>query len=414
VSADPALWRALDATSVRLVGVRPAREVCAAVGRRHYLHPGPPLEGPPEAWPGPIRSAVVGALLFEQEVGTADEAEAEIRRGAVELSPCHHAGGVTAMAGVVTPRLPVVVVETGGGRRAFSPLNEGPGRGLRFGMNDAVTLGRLDWLARVLAPCLDTAIAATEPVDLVALQAEALTRGDECHNRSAAASAALVVRLAPAIARTSPSPDAAAAVLADLAANGQFFLSFSMATAKAVMDEVHALGRGGVVTAICSNGRDTGVRVSGCGDRWFTAPASIGAPVLRAGFTRDDVNPTVGDSPIVETSGLGALALAAAPALCEAIGVEVAALPEHTRAMRGITLGASSRYRLAVDGGRGTPLGIDVSAVRATGVGPTFTNGLVHRRPAGGPVGVAFIRTPIEPLIEAARAIGAPDRTPKG
>jgi uncharacterized protein DUF1116 len=390
---------------VRLVGVRPAREATETIGPRRYLHAGPPLAL--EELTGPMRAAVAGALLYEGEVRTLGEADEAIRAGRVALTPCHHAGGVGAMAGIVTPRMPVVVVETSTGRRAFAPLNEGLGRALGYGMNDPPTLERLAWLTEEVAPLLDAAIAETEPIDVTALQTEGLRRGDECHNRNVASSAALVLRLAPALVRAARASDVAARVLGDLGGNPQLFLSFSMATAKAIMDEVQATGGGRIVTAIASNGRQTGIRVSGGGDRWFLAEAPVGTPKLRPGFSLADVSPSMGDSPIIETSGLGAFAFSAAPALAETVGGDPTGAIATVAEMRQICLGTSSRYLVPVEGYRGTPIGIDVAAVAATGIAPLFSDGLSHRTPGIGVIGAALTRVPLAPFVEAAAAIGA-------
>jgi hypothetical protein len=354
-----------------------------------------------------MRAALAGALVYEGETPSVAAAYEEIRAGNLTISPCHENGGVGPMAGIVTPRMPVVVVETGTGRRAFAPLNEGLGRALRYGMNDEETLSKLVWLTDVVAPLLDAAIAASEPIDMRALQAEGLRRGDECHNRNAASSAALVLRLSEALVREARSTQIAAAVLGHLANNPQLFLSFSAATAKAVMDEVHAIGHGSIVTTMASNGHQTGIRVSGCGARWFVDEAPIGSPKLRPGFTLDDVCPSMGDSGVVETSGLGAFAFSAAPALCELVGGDPTRAVEVVDEMRRICIGTSTRYLLPVEGYRGTPIGIDVHAVSKSGVTPLFSNGLSHRTPGIGVIGAGLTRTPLGPFREASRVLSA-------
>jgi hypothetical protein len=106
VTIDPAL-NALDETRVVLRGVRPAGEVVDEVGPRRFLHSGPPLEL--DEIPGPMRGAILGALVFEGEAPDLDAAQEILDGGEIELLPCHHAGGVGAMAGIVTPQMPVLV-----------------------------------------------------------------------------------------------------------------------------------------------------------------------------------------------------------------------------------------------------------------------------------------------------------------
>ena len=256
---------ALDTTTVRAVGVRPAGAVCAEIGPRRYLHAGPPIALGDVV--GPARGALCGALVFEGEAADVAEADRIVAGGGVAILPCQHAGAAGAMAGIVTPRMPVVVAEACDGARTFAPLNEGLGQALRFGSYGAEILARLRWMRDVAGPLLDAALDDVGGVDVTALQSEGLRRGDECHNRNVASSAALVAQLAPSIVRRAQDANAAADLLAFMAGNPHFFLSFSIASAKAIGDAAHRAGEPGLVTAICANGRSLGVRVSGLGDR---------------------------------------------------------------------------------------------------------------------------------------------------
>ena len=177
-----------------------ASEATDEVARRRYLHAGPPLD--PRDATGPMRGALIAGLLYEGEATSSHDAEQIIDRGEVDLLPCHQAGGVGALAGIVTPNVPVVRVESNSGRRAFAPINEGLGKATRFGNYDQETVRRLGWLKEVFAPALSRAVAACEPIDIVELQAEGLRRGDECHNRNVASSAQLLMILATAIVET--------------------------------------------------------------------------------------------------------------------------------------------------------------------------------------------------------------------
>ena len=405
MSANQLAFKALDTTTVTLVGVRPAAEVVAFTSRNHVLHAGPPLRL--EEMPGPMRGAVVGGLVFEGIAATLTEAESLVRSGSVSISTCHAAGGVGAMAGVVTPTMPVVVVEGSSGGRAFSPLNEGLGRALRFGSNAEDVLARLSWLRDVAAPVLDAAIGATPPIDLTKLQAEGLRRGDECHNRNVATTCALVLRLAPAIARQAPSGEIAASVIEYAAANPHFFLPFSMAAAKVIGDAAANFAGSSIVTGISANGRQLAIRVSGTGDRWFSAAAPIGEPRLFEGFTRDDAQATMGDSFATEAAGLGAFALTAAPAITSFVGGDTATSNRLVEEMRSICVSESSRFRVPFDDFRGTPLGIDVLRVVAAGVAPIVNNGIAHREAGRGQIGAGITRLPLEIFVEAAAAIRA-------
>jgi len=403
-AVDQAL-EALDRTTVRLAGVRPAGEVSAEVGPRRFLHSGPPI-GLEEA-PGPMRGAIIGGLVLEGEADSVEDAAAIVDAGEVELAPCHEAGAVGAMAGIVTPRMPVVVAESAdGSRRAFAPLNEGLGKALRFGSYDEATLERLRWLAGTAGPVLDAAIGASEEIDLTELVAEGLRRGDECHNRNVATTATLVARLAPGAVRTA-SRDDAAEVLAYAAGNRHFGLSFSISTAKVLADAAGHLPDSPIVTAMAGNGVRFGIRVSGTGDRWFTAPAPLGDARWLEGFGPEDAQPLIGDSTITETTGFGCFALSASPAIVSYVGGTVASAAALVEEMRGICAGTSSRFTIPPAEFAGTPLGIDVHRVAESGTAPMVDNGISHREAGVGQVGAGLTRMPVAPFAEASEALRA-------
>ncbi|MGW6457646.1 DUF1116 domain-containing protein [Streptomyces sp. NPDC055078] len=398
-------WTLLAEAQAVATRVRRADEVTDAVGARRFLHAGPPLGG--DDLTGPMRGAVLGALVLEGEAGDLRGAAELLDSGEISLAPCHSAGGVGAMAGIVSPGIPVVEVEGADGRTAFAPLNEGLGEALRFGATSDRVLARLRWMGDVLAPVLNGALRAVEGVDIAELQSEGLRRGDECHNRNVASTAALLARLAPAVVRVAPDPETAASVLEFLAGNPHTFLSFSMAAGKVIGDAAHAAGgTPGLVTAICANGRRMGLRVSGV-DGWITAPAPMGRPKVFTGFTPEDACPAMGDSFMTETVGLGAFALTAAPAISSFIGGTHEEAVELVGSMRRICRGSSGRYLVPADGFAGTPVGIDVGLVCRTGITPVVNNGFAHREPGVGQVGAGLTRLPIEPFREARDALAA-------
>jgi hypothetical protein len=352
-----------------------------------------------------MRAAILGAMVFEGEARDLAEAEAMFAAGAIELTPCHEAGAVGAMAGIVSPTMPVIVVESDLGNLAFSPINEGLGSALRFGSTDVETMRRLLWLRDAAAPLLDRAIRTAGDINLTELQAEGLRRGDECHNRNVAATTALLLRLAPFIIRATRKGDDAATVIANCSANPHFFLPFSMAACKAVADSAHGVDGSPIVTAICANGVRLGVRVSGLGQHWFLAPSPIGTPRLFPGFTIDDVQPAMGDSYVTETIGLGAFALSAAPAITNFIGGDPAQSLKMVSELRRITAGTSTRFLIPYEGFAGSPVGIDVTKVAETGVSPVVNNGLASRTPGRGQAGAGVTTLPLEPFREAAAAL---------
>jgi hypothetical protein len=392
---------AFNATAVRLERVCRAREVTSLVGRRRFLHAGPPIRL--EDIPGPMRGAIIGGLLFEGEANDIAEAEGILDSGEIELTPCHHAGALGAMAGIVTPNMPVVVARSAN-HTTFSPLNEGTDGAVRYGSYDDKTIQRLRWMSTDMAGVLNDAIASSEPVDLIEVIAEGLRRGDDCHNRLIATTAILIVKLAPAFMR-GKNRDAAERTVQIMGGNGHFALPFAISAAKALALAAADIPHSPVVTAMAANGREFGIRTSGTGDRWFVAPAPIGEPKLIPGASLDDVTPTMGDSMIAETAGFGAFAMTAAPAIMSFVGGTAAYARHIVDEMRTITAGVSTRFLIPAEEHAGTPVGIDVHRVRATGVAPVINNGLAHRLPGRGRIGAGITRVPIEPFIAASEAL---------
>jgi len=355
---------------------------------------------------GPVRGAIIGAILFEGWASTPEAAVRLVESSEVTFEPCHDHGAVGPMAGILSPSMPVVVVENGPGEtRAFATMNEGLGKVLRFGAYDQEVLDRLRWLASTLGPTLDAALALHGPVDLRTLIAQALQMGDECHNRNAAATSLFTRRLAPSIVRAVPS-DMAVQALDFLGQNDHFFLNLSMAACKSTLDAAHGIDGSTVVTAMARNGVEFGIRVSGAGDAWFTAPATVPTGLYFPGYGPDDANPDLGDSAITETRGIGGFAMAAAPAIVRFVGGTPDDALGYTREMQRITLARDADFSLPPLGFVGTPTGIDVRRVVDSGSTPVINTGIAHKEPGVGQIGAGIARAPLACFGDALREVG--------
>jgi len=389
----------------RLIDIVPARDVLPGLKERMILHSGPPI-----AWErmcGPMRGAVAGAVVFE---GWAPdlEAAAEVAAGGdIAFHPNHHFGAVGPMTGITTVSMPVFVVENARfGNRAYCAINEGLGKVMRFGGNDESVLARLAWLRDVFGPVLAKAIRARGGVELKSIIARGLSMGDEMHQRNLACSSVFLREIGPALARTSTDNAVLADCIGFIAQNDQFFLNIAMAMGKALTDPANGIRGSTVVTAMCRNGTDFGVRVSGLGDRWFTAPVEMPEGLYFPGYSRKDANPDMGDSAIVETVGLGGFAMAAAPAVAGFIGAGApSSAGNFTRAMGEITVGQNPEWTIPALDFAGVPTGIDVRLVVETGLAPVINTGIAHREPGIGQVGAGVVRAPMACFRQAVLAI---------
>jgi hypothetical protein len=387
-----------------LVDVRRAAEVVPGLGPRTILHAGPPIE-----WPrmcGPVRGAIIGAIVHEGWADTPEAARTLAEGGEISFAPCHHHGAVGPMAGILSASMPVIVVENAsGGNHAFATLNEGLGKVLRFGAYSAEVLDRLRWMAETLAPALGQALRARGPVDLKTITAQALQMGDECHNRNVASTSLFTRMIAPALCRTA-APEVAAKILEFLEGNNHFYLNLSMAACKAALDAAHGIAGSTVVTAMARNGVEVGVRMSGTGDRWFTAPSVVPEGLYFPGYGPADANPDLGDSAITETMGIGGFAMAAAPAIVRFVGGTPDDALGYTRQMYGITLARNSDYGIPALGFAGTPTGIDARRVVDSGVAPVINTGIAHREAGVGQIGAGITRAPLACFAGALGELG--------
>ena len=401
-----AIRRMLGAEPV-LVDVIPASEAIPALVEGMILHAGPPLDW--GSMCGPMRGAVVGIAVFEGWAADLADAERLAESGAFRLKPNHDFGAVGPMTGMTTRSQPVLVVENRtSGNRAFCTINEGLGKVMRFGGNDASVLKRLGWLRDTLGPALGAALRVGKGIDLKPLVARGLTMGDEMHQRNLACSSLLLRTLAPDLARTTDDRTALAEILAFIGSNDQFFLNLAMVLGKAIMDPVHGIEGSSVVTAMSRNGTDFGIRVSGLGDEWFTAPVEMPAGLYFPGFSADDANPDMGDSTIVETIGLGGFAMAAAPAVAGFVGAGVpSSAADFTRTMGEITLTQNPEWTIPALDYQGVPTGIDIRLVVETGIAPTINTGIAHCKPGIGQVGAGVVKAPLACFEQALKALAA-------
>jgi hypothetical protein len=312
------------------------------------------------------------------------------------------------MAGVVSPSMPVFVFENRAhGNRAFTTLNEGLGKALRFGANSPEVLGRLRWMRDVLGPALSKTLAHSGPLDVKLMMAEALHRGDEVHNRNKSGTSLFLKTVFPALARSVREAETVARVAEFIGGNDHFFLNLSIGASKATLDAAHGVPGSSVVTALAANGRRIGIRVSGLGNRWFMAPARVAKGKFFPGYTEADATPDMGDSYIAEMAGTGGFAMAAAPAIVSFVGGSPSEALQYTLRMYEITLGEHRIFKIPALDYRGTPTGVDVRKVVGTGILPFINTGIAHREAGVGQVGAGLAQAPLSIFEEALSALRA-------
>lgn len=390
-----------------LEGLGQAKDVIPGMGERMLLHAGPPLEW--ARMSGPVRGAVIGAILYERWADTPEGAEKiASSEGQITFSPCHEHDTVGPMAGLVSPSMPVFIIKNRThGNYAYATMNEGLGKVLRFGAYSPDVITRLKWMENELYPTLKKGIELSGGIDLKSIIAQMLHMGDEGHNRNKSGTSMLFRILAPLLLKTDVERDVVRRCLEFIDSNDHFFLNLSMPTCKAVLDTAVGVPNSTLVTTMTRNGTDFGIRVAGTGREWFTAPANYVEGLLFPGFTAKDCNPDLGDSAIAETAGIGGFAMAAAPAIVQFVGGSAPDAVQFSKQMYLITQGANSMYTIPALDFKGTATGIDVRKVIDLGILPIINTGIAHKDAGIGQVGAGLVKPPKECFEKALLALAA-------
>ena len=386
-----------------LIGLGVAGDVIPGMSKDLFLHAGPPITW--EKMSGPLRGGVMAGLMYEGLASTPEEAAEYAASGKLRFDPCHHHDGVGPMAGIVTSRMPVWIIENKAyGNRAYCTLNEGLGKVLRMGAYGPEVIKHLQWMERVLYPVLKETIEIHGPIDLKIMIAQAVQMGDEVHNRNKAATSLLIREIAPSILKTSFGNEDKIAVLEFLNSNDHTFLNLSMPAAKATLEPAGKVKHSTIVYTMARNGTEFGIRVAGLGKRWFTAPAEIIDGLYFPGFSLEDANPDVGDSCITETLGIGGFSMATAPAIVQFVGGTPKDAVRYTTSMYEITTEESRSYKLPPMNFRGSPTGIDIRKVIETQVLPVINTGIAHKEAGVGQVGAGIVHPPMACFEQALEA----------
>jgi Protein of unknown function (DUF1116) len=405
--ANAAVVERIEAARPRAVTVARAGDLVPGLDDGTLLHSGPPIEW--ERVCDPQRRALVAACLLEGWAGDRDAAERLMAGGDVRLASGNEHGHVGPMTGVCSPSMAVWVVEDErSAARAFSTLNEGPGRALWLGVGDEEAVERQRFLRDRARPVLAALLERTGPIDVLALAAQGLQMGDELHMRSQATGHLLLRDLVAAFAAY--DGQGGEDVAAFLASNHHFFLNLTMAAAKCA--SLAAAGAGDeaagstIVHVMARNGTDMGLQVAGLPGRWFTAPAApVQDALLREGFSAGDSALDIGDSAVIECIGLGGMAIAAAPAVATFFGGTAADAAARTQLMGEICAARSKRFAIpGLDFAPG-PVGIDARLVVELGVAPQISTGVLHASSGAGQIGAGVAHQPVEPFRTAIEAV---------
>ena len=386
-----AVRRMMDGDPV-LLDIAPAIEVIPGMKEKMITHSGPPI--PWEKMCGAQRGAIIGQVIYEGWASTPVEASALLEKGAIDLEPNHHHQAVGPMAGTISPSSWVYVVENKTfGNRAFCRQVEGA---QQFGDYSEKALDSLRAWRNTFAPSLRAALKADGELPLKPIITQALQMGDELHNRHSASSALFGNAMAVGLAKANISRQDQIGTLYLLKNHNLIFLGIAMAAGKAIADPPRDVEFSTMVTAMCRNGVEFGIRVSGLGDEWFTAPSPFVNGLYVPGFSAQDAGLDMGDSAITETVGWGGFVLGGATGILPLVGGTPEEALAFTREMRTITIGTHPTYKMPIFGFEGAPIGIDIRKVVQTNSTPIIDTAIAHKEAGYAKIGGGLVRAPLE------------------
>jgi hypothetical protein len=375
-----------------LVDIAPAGEVIPGMQGKMITHSGPPIE-----WSlmcGAQQGAIIAMVIFEGWADSVQEAQKMLGQGLIRLEPNHHHQAVGPMAGTISPSLPVFVVENKTfGNQASCRNVEGR---QQFGDYSPDAIDALRKWREVQAPTLRKALTQMGGLDLKPIITKALTMGDELHNRHSAASSLFANAFIMPLAGLDIPKSELFPTLGLLVNHDLIFLGLAMAAGKAIADPVYGIEYSTLVTAMCRNGVDFGIRVSGLGDEWFTAPAPAVDGLYVTGYSEKDAGLDMGDSAITETVGWGGFVIGGAPGILSLVGGTPEEALGYTREMKTITTATHPVYRMPAFGFEGAPIGIDIRKVVQSGVTPIIDTAIAHKQPGYPKIGAGMVRAPLE------------------
>ena len=271
-----------------------------------------------------------------------------------------------------------------------------------MGANDKSVIDRSVWMRDVLGPMLAEAVQMAGEIDLRLLLSQALHMGDEDHNRNFAGSLLLMQQLAPHLVKTSFTDDQKKEVFEFIQSSDYFSGPTWMVVSKNALDAAHGVENSTVLTTMCRNGTEFGIRVSSMeGFQWITGPAQKVIGPMMAGYTEADSGLDIGDSAISETFGIGGFAMAAAPAIVPLVGGTVEEALNYSKDMMQITTGTNPNITILILNFRGIATGIDVVKVIETGMLPIINTAIAHKDAGIGMIGTGLVHPPFEVFEKA-------------
>ena len=378
-----------------------AINVIEGMEKNLILHAGPYITW--DKMCGPMKGAIIGAVLFEGLAASESEAVKLIEGGNIKFAPCHEYNAVGPMAGVLSASMPVHIIhDREYDRYSYCSVNEGLGKVLRFGAYSDEVLARLTYLKNEFMPVMKKAIKESGGIDIKLITAQALQMGDECHNRNKAATSLFYKQISLYIVKTESDFEKVQKALAFIAGNDHYFLNLSMPACKIMLKAGENIEYSTIVNVMARNGVEFGIKVCGLDSKdWYTGESNYIKGLYFPGYSEEDACRDIGDSAITETMGIGGFAMGGAPAIVQFVGGSTDDAIATSKRMYSITTDLNAAYSLPVLNFKGSALGIDIIKVIENDTLPVINTRIAHKEAGVGQIGAGIVNPPMECFYNA-------------
>lgn len=385
------------------VGIKKVIDVVPGFKENMILHSGPPI-----SWDRMIKTqkrGIVGGALHAGLAKSEKEALGMIEAGEIIIESANDHFCVGAGAGIITANMAInVSVDRKTGLEGYCIPFEGREGLAVWGVYNEEVEKNLQIIENVFAPAVTTALESCGGIDVRSIMGRGLQMGDDMHTRQTGASLILVNEIVPLLLASGVDTKTVTYCIEQFTSTERWFHPLALSSCMAMIRGIMGIENCSVVTNIAQNGVDTGIKVAGLGDKWFTtASPKFEGQYFSSKWGPDDAAPFMGDSTIAEVCGMGGFAGAAAPGVMRLRGGGYREGIAQTAEMREIAVGINHKAPLPLMDFTGPGMGIDILKVVNKGITPICHGGIISKE--GGQIGAGAARFPMAHYIDAANEL---------
>lgn len=386
------------------IDIQPAGDIIEELDNYTIIHSGPPINYDDMVMLH--RRGLVSACLFEKWAENEGDAIKLIRSGKIKIISALDTNTVGAGTGIITQSVAMFIIEDRRtGQRVATFPAEGPFQGgfCGWGLYSEEIAQNLRHMRDELFPVLKECLKQRGPLPIKPILAESMQMGDENHTRQTAAGLLFEHQMLPTLMKIDIPLEKKIPVMDYIVETPRFFHCLGQGAARAAMLPMVGKKYSTMVTAVCGNGVDFGIKIAGLGNEWFVAKA----PMMKGAYTSSrysekDQLPWIGDSCVVECAGMGGIAAAASPIVCNLRGMKIRDGVALTREMERICISKNPNFPIPNLNFDFLPVGIDMIKVLELGITPEIHGGMFNHE--GGLIGAGSARIPIECFEKAMKA----------